>query len=380
MVTVFGKDTIRWSPQPTVVAAAIPETEGRMLRNYDANSNLFCMKRMKSHVAAVHHTTDRSGRLLSLSVRAVTLFCCTVIGASASPLLQEANEAYGKGSLQKAVTLYKQALKAGENPTLGYFNLGNCYFQLDSLPQSIVYYRATVDEAPDFFRGHLNLSIAYYSLEDFGNCIASVSRALEIEPGDRKALLIRAAALRKAGGLPESIVAFEQLRQLDDGNSDACIALGEMYRELGDDVTAAAWFDRYPQSGPNALYVFTALAELYEQQENPEKTLYYLLQAREKDPANRWIHYRICLTHEKMGNKRVAYEEAKRSLVQFPDFGDLALFAGNCAFSLDLPGDAEHFYELAKKQEFPGAVVGLENLRMLRDREASPFDVAAERK
>ena len=298
----------------------------------------------------------------------LTLF---VSGYGTASLLQEANDAYGKGALREAVTLYKQALKAGENPTLGYFNLGNCYFQLDSLPQSIVYYRAAVDGAPDFFRGHLNLSIAYYSLEDYGNCIASVSRALELEGGDRKALLIRAAALRKAGGTAESIVAFEQLYGLDKSSIDACIALGEMYHEIGDDVTAAAWFERYPESGANALYVYTVLAEIHERLGNPEKTLYYLQQAREKDYTNRWIHYRICLTHDKTGNRRVALEEAKRSLGQFPDFGDLALFAGNCAFALGQLDDAGHFYMIAKNQGYPGAVVGLENIRLLRERQAA---------
>ena len=306
-------------------------------------------------------------RILLLN-RICTLLCSTALtGYAGTSFLQKANDAYGKGDLRRAVALYREALHKGENPTLGSFNLGNCYFQLDSLPQSIVYYRAAVDAAPDFFRGHLNLSISYYALEDFGNCIASITRALELEPDNEKALLIRAAALRKAGGTPESIIAFEQLREQDEGNIDAVIALGEMYRELGDGVTAARWFERYPDTGPNALYVYTVLAELCQQQGDPEKSLYYLQQASAKDPANRWLHYRICLAHEKMGNRRVAYEEAKRSLAQFPDFGDLALFAGNCAFALELTGEAEHFYTLAKQQGFPGAVVGLENIRLLRE-------------
>ena len=83
------------------------------------------------------------------------------------------------------------------------------------------------------------------------------------------------------------------------------------------------------------------------------------------------MHYRICLAHEKMGNRRVAYEEAKRSLTQYPDFGDLALFAGNCAFALGITGEAELFYTIAKKQGFPGAVVGLENIRLLREQQAA---------
>ena len=50
--------------------------------------------------------------------------------------LPRANDAYGKGNLAAAVGLYKQALHNGENATLASFNLGNCYFQLDSLPST----------------------------------------------------------------------------------------------------------------------------------------------------------------------------------------------------------------------------------------------------
>jgi protein O-GlcNAc transferase len=314
-------------------------------------------------------------RLFRFPISLFALFCCTAGSINAAAFLPQANDAYGKGDLTGAVVLYRKAIHNGENPTLSSFNLGNCYFQLDSIPQSIVYYRAAVDNAPDFFRGHLNLAIAYYTLEDFGNAIASVTRALELEPDNPKALLIRAAALRKAGGIAESIVAFEQLRERDDSNSDACIALGEMYRELGDDVTAAQWFERYPDTGPNALYVYTILAELHEQRGDLPKTLYYLQQAERKDPANRWLPYRICLTHDKMGNHRVALEEAKRALLKFPDFGDLALFAGNCAFALEAYREAEHFYTIARQQGFPGAVVGLENIRLLHEQQVSTSTV-----
>ena len=271
--------------------------------------------------------------------------------------------------MSEAVGLYKKAVKAGENPTLCYFNLANAYFQLDSLPQSIVYYRAAVDGAPDFFRGHLNLAIAYYSLEDIGNCIASVSRALELEPDDKKALLIRAASYRKVSAWPEAIASFEQLVQVDEGNGDAYIALGEMYRDLGDFEMALKWLGKYPENGANLLYVTMMLADLFEHEDNSEKTLYYLRRARELDPDNRWLVYRICQLHDKMGNRRVAYEEAKNGLIRFSDFGDLVLFAGNCAFRLDLLNEAGHFYSLARDAGYPGAIAGLENIRITREQQ-----------
>ncbi|MBN1577958.1 MAG: tetratricopeptide repeat protein [Chitinispirillaceae bacterium] len=302
---------------------------------------------------------------------AVYIGLAAAVAPASASLLDEANEQYGRGKFFEAIRLYKKAVSEGENLTLGYFNLGNAYFQIDSIPQSIVYYRAAVDEAPDFFRGHLNLAIAYYTLEDMGGCIASISRALELEPGDKKALLIRAASYRKAGALPEAITAFEQLYAADKGSPDVIIALGEMYRDLDDFETARLWLDRYPESGSNARYVLAMLAEMYEQQGVLDKTLYYLQKAREADAANRWLSLRICQIHEKSGNRRVAYEEAKASLLRFPDFGDLVLFAANCAFKLEQWGEAEHFYELARKLGCPGAVAGLENVREVRNGEAA---------
>ena len=283
--------------------------------------------------------------------------------------LQKANDIYGQGKLQEAITLYKKAIHAGENPTLCYFNLANACFQLDSLPESIVYYRAAVDEAPDFFRGHLNLAIAYYSLEDIGNCIASITRALELEPDNKKALLIRAASYRKVSAWPEAITAFEQLVAIDRSNGDAYIALGEMYRDLGDFVMARKWLGHYPDNGKNLLYVTTMLAEMFEREGNNNKTLYHLQKARELDQDNQWLVYRICQLHEKMGNHLVAYEEAKNGLVQFPNFGDLALFAGNCAFRQELWVEAHRFYSQARENGCPGAIVGLENVRLARERQ-----------
>jgi tetratricopeptide (TPR) repeat protein len=297
---------------------------------------------------------------------AVILILFMAENAMAEAYLEKANKAYGTGNLHKAVRLYKKALAAGENRTLSSFNCANAYFQLDSLPQSIVFYQAAVDAAPDFFRGHLNLAIAYYSLEDVGNCIASIQRALELEPDNKKACLILAASYRKANAYPQAIVAFEQLVHSGQADADVYIALGEMYRELGDLPAACNWLKRYPETGVNREYVLTLLAEIYEQDSIPEKAIYYLQKARDIDGSNRWLHYRICLLHEKNGNRLVALEEAKTSLEQLPDFGDLALFSANCAFKLDRLSEAEHFYEIAREQGCPGAATGLENIRMVR--------------
>ena len=153
---------------------------------------------------------------MQLSFIMVLMMTCMVISASTASHLQKANDLYTGGKLTEAVLEYKKAMQTGENPTLSYFNCANAYFQLDSLPQSIVYYRAAVESAPDFFRGHLNLAIAYYTLDDVGNCLASISRALELESGNKKAQLIRAACFRNVSAFPEAITSFDVGRSMFD--------------------------------------------------------------------------------------------------------------------------------------------------------------------
>ena len=289
-----------------------------------------------------------------------------VLFASAG-LLEQANEYYGKSDFEEAIKLYKKAALEGENPALCYFNLGNSYFQIDSIPQSIVYYKAAIGYAPEFFRSHLNLAIAYYSLENVGKCIASAERALQLNPMNEKVLTVLAASYRKIGSFAEAIATFEKVVLIDETKEEPYIALAEMYLELDDMNKALKWLRRYPENGKNQIYVLQQLADIYEKQFDYSRALFYLKEIFTKDSTNRWSIYRICLLHERMGNGMVAMEEAREGLKHFPDFKELALYAGNLAFSLEKLIDAEHFYNMAETLGSPGALSGLENIRVARE-------------
>ncbi|MCX7726514.1 MAG: tetratricopeptide repeat protein [Chitinispirillaceae bacterium] len=297
----------------------------------------------------------------------VTLIFLTIATNSFSKVLQEANELYNKGKFKEAIALYKKAIEEGENKALSYFNLANTYFQIDSLPQCVVYYRAAVEEAPDFFRGHLNLAITYYSLEDIGNAIASIKRALEIEPTNSRAQLILAACYRKIGAKKEAIIAFEQLLKKEN-NPDYLIALGEMYSELDDYETANKYLEEYPENGNKIGYVLKLLTENYKKLGLYNKVIFVLQKAIELKPSDVSLYITFCQTLENMGNIAVAYEEAKRYNIQFPESGELALFAGNCAFKLGRLVEAEYYYSIAKKHGIAGAITGLENVKLMMNR------------
>lgn len=299
---------------------------------------------------------------LHLVILSLLIFSTSVF----SNLLNKANELYNNGKLKEAIATYKNAIKEGENRVLAYFNLANAYFQLDSLFQCIVYYRAAVEEAPDFFRGHLNLAITYYSLEDMGNAIASIRRALELEPTNKKAQLILAACYRKIGARKEAIISFEQLLEKEN-NPDYLIALGELYNELEDYETANKYLEEYPENGNKKGYVLKLLAGNYKKLGYYNKAIFVLQKAIELKPSDIWPHLTLCQTLENMGNIAVAYEEAKKSQLQFPESGEIALIAGNCALKLGKLADAEYYYLVARSKGIAGAITGLENVKMMMD-------------
>ena len=74
--------------------------------------------------------------LLSLFMTTTTV----VAQASMEPLVEQGNTAYNEGDYQKAISLYEQTLKMGQHSAALYFNLGNAYYRLNKVAQSIYYF------------------------------------------------------------------------------------------------------------------------------------------------------------------------------------------------------------------------------------------------
>ena len=63
-----------------------------------------------------------------------------VAQASMEPLVEQGNAAYNEGDFQKAISLYEQTLKMGQHSAALYFNLGNSYYRLNKVAESIYYF------------------------------------------------------------------------------------------------------------------------------------------------------------------------------------------------------------------------------------------------
>lgn len=293
------------------------------------------------------------------------LMISLVLSISAS-YLDKASKELEQGNADKAIQLYRKAALNGENPVLSYFNMGNAYFQLDSVPQSIIYYQAAVNYAPDFFRGWLNLATAYYKLEDMGEAIASVRRALLLDSENPQALFILGTAYRHTQAHAEAIITYEKLLSFHDDYAEAYIAMGELYSDLEDYDMALKWLGRYPEDGSEEGYVHILKAEIAGKTNDDSRELYYLREAFEANSENRWILFRIVESLIRQKNNLVALEEVERGIELFPKFGELAVLGANVAFEMEQLDLAEKYYTLARNNGNPNAVIGLENVRIMR--------------
>lgn len=295
---------------------------------------------------------------------------CLAASVLAGPTLDVANALYSKGKFKLSIRLFKKALTQGENPVLCYYNCANAYFQLDSLPQALTYYRQCIRMAPDFIKARLNLSIVYYMLEDLGPCIAQAKQTLRMNPKNQRLRLVLAAAYARTGAIPEATAEYERIAGKHPDMTETYLALGEIYRNLEDFETAIQWLSEYPPSGQNYPYVLLLIADIYDQDNDLTRALFFLQKASELDRKNRNIDYRIVQTQKRMGNELVALETAMEAMTRFPNFSGLALEAGNIAFSQGILEKAEFCYSKAYELGSPGAVVGLENVKIIRSQRA----------
>lgn len=71
----------------------------------------------------------------------VSFFHCFVaLGQEKDTTFENANAAYNAGQFEKAVMLYKQILESGQHSAELYFNLGNSYYRLNQVGESIFYF------------------------------------------------------------------------------------------------------------------------------------------------------------------------------------------------------------------------------------------------
>ncbi|UWX54819.1 tetratricopeptide repeat protein [Maribacter litopenaei] len=75
-------------------------------------------------------------------------------------LFNQATEAYNSGEYEKAIEAYMSILEKNEHSAALYYNLGNAYYKLNEIPESIYYYEKSLLLNPDDQEVKTNLGYA----------------------------------------------------------------------------------------------------------------------------------------------------------------------------------------------------------------------------
>jgi|TARA_R110000737_G_scaffold246544_2_gene256900 tetratricopeptide (TPR) repeat protein len=77
------------------------------------------------------------------------LFFGLIGTAQNTPVFDQATASYNDGAYETAIELYKTILDSGEHSAELYYNLGNSYYKLNDIPNSIYFYEKALILAPN---------------------------------------------------------------------------------------------------------------------------------------------------------------------------------------------------------------------------------------
>ena len=81
-------------------------------------------------------------------------------------LFQQANQAYQQQNFEKAAVLYQQIISQGYESRDVYYNLGNCYYRLNQVGQSVLYYEKALKLDPHDADVRYNLELVNLKVID----------------------------------------------------------------------------------------------------------------------------------------------------------------------------------------------------------------------
>ena len=205
----------------------------------------------------------------------------TEINHDAEALRRWAHSFHISGQYEKSISAYTDFIRMTGGDNYAFDNRGACYLELGRYEEAI---------------------------EDF-------TRALALEPEDAWALLRRGRCLYMASRTDQAILDFRLAETLNRMEDEFLLVCGECYREIGDQIQAVSYLNRYVEFDPTAWqgYAFRGLAFL--DGAVPERALPDLTISVEIEttPNFAWHGLSNCYVYMRLMKERCALLETMRA-------------------------------------------------------------------
>ncbi|MEO6095443.1 MAG: tetratricopeptide repeat protein [Fibrobacteria bacterium] len=277
--------------------------------------------------------------------------------------MNRGNVLYNKGEFAKALILYRKAEARGADLGTISFNIGNCLYRMNKLPEAAAAFKKT-ERLTDgkYLPALFNLAAVLFRLEQYGEAIAAYRRALREDPDNGSAWLYLADAYGRTRDYVGALQALEKARALDPEDLSIVYQMAEAHAAMKEYPAAITLVREAYARKPSEIDFLFYIGDLYRSQGDLEGAAGAYregLSLREKDPESL---YKLADVLAQDKKQFLAMEYLQKALEFKPDFTDAAVFLGNLAFDAKWWDRAEAAYLQALKG---GNKEGLEGLRNL---------------
>ncbi len=278
-------------------------------------------------------------------------------------LLERANDIYQKGQYARAIILYKKARQRGADPAIVSFNIGNCYYRLNKLPEAAASFRSAVrlyGNQPS--SAQFNLAGALFRLEQYGESIAAYRRALKKSPDNISAWLYLAEAYTRTGDRVGAQMALERAHIMEPEDVSVLYQLAEIHVAMKEyDAAISLIKDAYSKKPDEVDFLFY-IGDLYRSQGDLDQAAASFRQGLALKPEDYNVMYKLADVLHAGEKPFLAMDYLQNALNLKTDFDDAAVFLGNIAFDQKWWDRAESAYLIAVKNSNKEGLEGIRNL------------------
>ncbi|MDD4050296.1 MAG: tetratricopeptide repeat protein [candidate division Zixibacteria bacterium] len=230
---------------------------------------------------------------------------------------------YSDSQLDKADSLFRSRIEAGDEDALNYFYRGRVAIEQGRLDDAKSFFERTVEKENTFVDGWLNLAFAYREMDSIGMAISALQRGLPscTENMDRIRLLYSLGSIEERNGQYDSaVIVFQQLLSIDSNYTPALNYLGYMLAEKGDRLPyAQTLIERaLAHDSANGAYLDSYGWVLFKQG-NYDKALVQLKRAAEVITTDPVVHDHLGDTYRAMGDEAEARRQYEKALQIDPE-------------------------------------------------------------
>ena len=173
----------------------------------------------------------RAHTLMALSLLAIPRGLAQGPPPSFASLSRQAQAARDANQLEKAMELYKKALKLKPAWEEGLWSLGSIAYDLDRYPDCVSAFRSLTKVKPDGTPGWTMAGLCEYKLRDFGAALENLAHAEQLGFNEnaelaRLARLHYALVLNKEGTFEKAITILTELTRIDKKSPEIMVAAG----------------------------------------------------------------------------------------------------------------------------------------------------------